>query len=258
MLRIMKFSTAAALVAFSGAFGCGAVVAQAQTYKVGVENIEYYPQYSYKNGEYGGFARALLDAFAKDKGYTFQYQALPVIRLFSEFVNLELDLKYPDNEKWSSDMKSKVAVVYSDPVVAYIDGVNVLPQKVGKPAAEIKTLGAVRGFTPWDWLEPVKSGAVKLQENNSFAAMLETAAMGRVDGAYGNISVAADVLERELKQPGVLVFDPGLPHTRAHYHLSSIKHPQLIAEFNAWMKTNAAPVADLKARFQVEKGVNRP
>lgn len=243
-------------VAAFSAIGAASASASAQTYVVGVENIDYLPQYAYKDGEYGGFARALLDAFAADKGYKFEYRALPVARLFAEFVGLDVDLKYPDNVKWSADLKSKATVVYSDPVVNYIDGVNLPPDRVGKGVENLKVLGAVRGFTPWDWLDAVKSGAVKLQENNSFSAMLETALAGRVDGAYGNVAVAANVLENNLKQPGALVFDAGLPHTRSHYHLSSIKHPPLIAEFNAWMKANAAAVSALKAKYEVEKGVN--
>ena len=246
-------------VLFATAAVGGGFVAQpvfAQTYVVGVENIEYLPQYTYKDGEYGGFGRALLDAFAKDKGYKLEYRALPVTRLFAEFVNLDVDFKYPDNAKWSADLKSRATVIYSDPVVAYIDGVHVTPDRVGKGADNLKTLGAVRGFTPWDWLEPVKSGAVKLQENNSFSAMLETTLAGRNDGAYGNIAVTANVLENNLKQAGALAFDPGLPHTRSYYHLSSIKHPQVIADFNDWMKANAAAVAALKEKYMVEKGVN--
>lgn len=227
----------------------------AETYVVGVENIEYLPQYTYKDGEYGGFARALLDAFARDRGHVFEYRALPVTRLFAEFINLDIDLKYPDNEKWSAEQKAQASVVYSNPVVAYIDGVNVLPDRLGKGAGAVQVLGAVRGFTPWDWLGPVKSGAVKLQENNSFIALLETALRGRVDGAYGNIAVVAHALDTELKQPGALVFDPGLAHTRGYYHLSTIKHPRLVAEFNDWMVSHAAAVTALKAKFAVEKGV---
>ncbi len=37
-------------------------------FTVGVENINYYPQYTYENKEYKGYARELLDLFAKSKG----------------------------------------------------------------------------------------------------------------------------------------------------------------------------------------------
>lgn len=235
--------------------GSAAAPSLAETYVVGVENIEYLPQYTFRDGEYGGFARELLDAFAREKGHTFEYRALPVARLFSDLVNLQIDLKYPDNEKWSTEMKSRVSVVYSAPVVAYVDGVNVTPERVGKGVAELKVLGAVRGFTPWDWLGPIKAGAVKLQENNSFQALLVTAIRRRVDGAYGNVAVVARALDRELNLPGALVFDPGLAHTKSHYHLSTVKHPKLIAEFDAWMAANGGEVAAMKAKYEVEKGV---
>ncbi len=232
-----------------------ALPAQAGTYVVGVENIEYFPQYSWDGKSYSGFARDLLDAFAKDKGHSFEYRALPVSRLFQDFTEGKLDLKYPDNPLWSSDMKAGKSVVYSQPVVAYIDGVNVAPARKGLGADAVKTLGLVRGFTAWDWMDRIKAGSVTLQENSTFPGLVGQALMGRVDGAYANVAVVAWTLEQQGKSGG-LVFDPALPHSRSNYHLSSIKHPALVAEFNDWMAANAAKVAELKAKYQVERGVN--
>lgn len=241
----------AALLAMTG--GSGMVCAQ--TYTVGVENIEYYPQYSYVDGEYTGFGRAVLDAFAKAKGYTFDYRPLPVARLFATFVAGDLDLKYPDNAYWSADMKKSVTVTYSDPVVAYIDGVSVQPARLGQGADAVKVLGIVRGFTAWDWLDRIKGGTVQVQENNSFGALLDQALLGRVDGVYANVAVVNHLLEAKLKKPGALVFDPGLPHTKSAYHLSTIRHPKLVAEFNEWMHDNQASIDRMKAEYAVEKGV---
>lgn len=232
-----------------------ALPAAAQTYTVGVENIEYYPHYNFKDGEYTGYGRAVLDAFAKAKGYTFDYRALPVARLFANFVSGDLDLKYPDNEMWSADMKKGQTVAYSSPVVAYVDGISVLPGRVGKGVDSFKVLGMVRGFTAWEWLDRIDAGTVKVQENNSFGALIEQTLRERVDGAYGNVAVVAWRLENQLKQPGALVFDPGLPHTRSSYRLSSIKHPNVIKEFDAWVAANADTVAKLKAEYGVEKGI---
>lgn len=234
----------------------GTGTARAQTYSVGVENNQYLPAYGYVDGEYRGFARALLDAFAADKGYRFDYRPLPVIRLFAALVGGDIDLKFPDNAMWSADMKASQTVTYSDPVMAYIDGVNVLPDRKGRSVDSIRTLGLVRGFTAWDWQDRIKAGTVTLHESNSFTALLETTIVARNDGAYANVAVVHHQLETVLNKPGALVFDPSLPHTRSHYHLSSIKHPQLVAEFNGWMAANAASIARLKAEFAVEKGIN--
>lgn len=223
---------------------------------IGVENNQYMPAYSYEDGEYKGFARAVLDAFAKDKGYRFEYRAMPVVRLFTAFVNGEVDLKFPDNAMWSGDMKKDKTVTYSDPVVAYVDGVSVRPDRKGQPADSVKSLGLVRGFTAWDWQDRLKAGAVTLHENNNFTALLETAIAGRNDGAYANVAVVNHQLDKVLGKPGALAFDPTLPHTRSHYHLSSIKHPDVIGAFNGWLAANRDLVAGLKVEFGVEKGIN--
>ncbi|WP_158599903.1 transporter substrate-binding domain-containing protein [Azospirillum cavernae] len=232
-----------------------ALPARAQTLTVGVESSQYLPAYSYENGEYTGFARVLLDAFAQDKGYRLEYKALPVVRLFSELLAGNIDLKFPDNAMWSASQKTGHDVVYSVPVIAYVDGVSVVPASKGMTVDAVRSLGLMRGFTAWDWQDRIMAGTVSLHENNSFPALLETTIAGRNNGAYANVAVVNHQLERVLHKPGALVFDPGLPHTRSDYHLSSIKRPDVIAAFNAWMAANTDRVARMKAEFQVEKGV---
>lgn len=225
--------------------------AWAGSFVVGVEETQYYPQYTYENGQYGGFAREVLDAFAADRGHQFTYKALPVVRLFSEFVAGGVDFKYPDNQKWSPDTKTGKAVVYSAPVVTNIDGVSVLAAHKDIPAQSIRTLGTVKGFTAWSWADQIKAGKVQLHENTTFSGLVQQALASRVDGAYASISVVGHQL-KSMNKEGALVFAPHLPHQKSDYHLSSIKHPQLIAEFDQWMSDKSALLAQLKQKYQVE------
>lgn len=229
-----------------------------QSFTVGVEELDYLPHYSWdatapKGQEYQGYAREVLDAFAQAKGYSFTYVAYPVARLFDEFLTKQsVDFKYPDNPYWSAEAKKAVPVVYSDPVVAYIDGVMVTPARKGQPAASLKTLGTIRGFTAFEFLDAVKAGQVTLDESTDYQALLKKCALGRVDGAYSNVAVANWNLQEKLKQPGALVFDANLPHTKSHYLLSTIKRPKIVEEFNAWLKENKAQVDAIKAKRHVE------
>jgi len=223
---------------------------------VGVEELDYYPQYRWADGQYTGYARDVLDAFAKDKGYQLTYKAFPVTRLFKEFLaEQSVDLKYPDSPFWSVDAKKDVKVVYSDPVADYIDGVMVAPGRKDMPKGDLKILGLVRGFTPFEYLDDEKAGTITLDPSDDYAALLKKCVAGRVDGAYGNLAVANWNLEENLKQPGALAFAPGLPHTKGSYLMSSIKHPEAVEEFNAWLKDNQALVETLKAKYKVEAGV---
>lgn len=229
----------------------------AQSYTVGVENIDYYPIYSGFDGEYKGYAREVLDAFAAAKGYTFTYKPLPIKRLFQSYLaDKELDFKFPDNPYWSAEMREGLDVVYSEPVVDYIDGVLVKPENKGNPLDAFKTLGIIAGFTAWEFLDRIKAGQVVTDESGEYEKLLEKAIRGRVDGAYSSVAVALYQLREVLKQPEALVFDPSLPHTRSAYLLSSVKHHAVIAEFNKFLAENAAQVMELKQKYKAEAGVN--
>ena len=115
----------------------------------------------------------------------------------------------------------------------------------------MKSLGTVRGFTPWDYLDLIKSGKIKVQESNNFNSLIQKALMKRVEGAYINIAVGRHHLAKEMKKPGALVFDPGLPHTKSEYKLSTINHPEVLGEFNQFMKENKALVDRLKAKYRL-------
>ncbi len=218
---------------------------------IGVENINYYPHYSTDKGEYFGFARDILDAFAQDKGYTIKYHPLPIKRLFMAFTTGKLDLKYPDNPYWGGDSKKGVKVIYSDPVVSYTDGVMVKPENKDKGLKNFKTLGTVLGFTAYEYLNDIKSGKIMLSENPSFTGVLKQAIYKKIDGAYINTDVGKYALDELLKEPGVLVFDPSLPHTTDYYCLSTIKRPKLLKEFNQWLASNKEKVSKIKAKFKL-------
>ena len=107
---------------------------------IGVENIDYDPIYSIKSGQYTGYARDLLDQFAKQYHHTITYWPLPIVRLFHELVEEEIDLKFPDNPNWGSDFKKESAISYSQSTLSYIDGIMVPTNKLGQ--TKLKTLGA--------------------------------------------------------------------------------------------------------------------
>ena len=231
-----------------------ATACHAETLVIGVEDNQYLPHYSYENNEYQGFGRAVLDAFFSSMKHDYRYRALPVARLFRSFVSREVDFKYPDNPLWSADLKAGLDIAYSAPVAATIDGVSVLPTNQNRRADDIRILATVRGFTAPNWLERIQSGQVILAENSSLSRAIQQTLMGRVDGTYANIDVVEYLLRRELGQPQALVFEPALPHTRTYYYLSSIKYPDIITRFTAWMENNPVVIEQLRKRYSLSLG----
>jgi ABC-type amino acid transport substrate-binding protein len=226
-----------------------------ETLVIGVEGLYYLPLSNYENGAYRGYARDLLDAFARDRGYAIEYRALPVPRLYASFFEGEVDFKFPDNAHWKQDQRAGRKIHYSDPVAAFIDGTSTPPGKqIGNPD-QIRRLGTMGGFTPWAWMDRIKTGQIRVSENTRLEALVRQALAGRVDGVYASVAVINYQLDHVLKRPGALVFNPALPHSRDDYHLSTIKRPEIMAEFNDWMRKNRDRIAAIKIKYGVEKGV---
>lgn len=248
-MRVRSLRMLATAIAAILCFG----TAQAEeTLEIGVEDLSYLPAYSVDNGVYGGYAREFLDAFAADSGYKFTYRALPVPRLYAEFLNGQVLFKFPANPNWSAQAKEGKNVIYSGPVARFRDATVVPKANLGKP---IKTLGTVTGFTPWVWLDQIKAGEVRLTENTDFNALVRQVLAARIEGAYASIAVINYQLDKVLDRPGALVYDPSLPNSLDTYRLATISRPDVTTALDAWMAKNADRIAEMKQRHAVEKGV---
>ncbi|MBF0099650.1 MAG: transporter substrate-binding domain-containing protein [Desulfobacterales bacterium] len=218
---------------------------------IGVEELEYYPHYTSNGGVYKGYAREFFDEFAKSKGYTIQFKSLPVKRLYKEFLNGDIDFKYPDSPYWQQDLKKEKSIQYSNAVADYIDGVMVLPENKGNGLDKLNNLGTMMGFTAWDYLDLINSQKIKLSENNTFTGLLQQVIIKRIDGAYVNVAVANYQINEVLKKPGILVFNANLPHTKGAYFCSTIKHPEIIKEMNTFLSERKTLVDELQKKYQV-------
>ncbi|MBT7410000.1 MAG: transporter substrate-binding domain-containing protein [Methylococcales bacterium] len=227
---------------------------QAQkVYTVGVEPQPYYPNFSYVKGQYTGYSRAVLDLFALKKGIVFKYKAYPIKRLFKMLLVEKIDFKYPDSPYWKSDLKKRSGkkVQYSHSVSNYIDGTMVLPANQNKQLGQIKTLGIVRGFTPWSYLDAIHAKKIRVVENSSLKGLIKQIIHKRIDGAYINVAVAEHHLKKNYKNKNKLVFNDSLPHSKADYYLSTVKHTKILEEFNQFLMDEAVQIKRLKQKYQV-------
>ncbi|WFS62700.1 hypothetical protein LF599_00660 [Pseudodesulfovibrio thermohalotolerans] len=231
----------------------GPALAERPCLTVGVERIDYPPYGSFRQGGYEGFARDLLDSFGIEHGYTMVYVALPVKRLYQEFLDTRtLDLKFPDCEEWNRSKRKGIKIFYSVPVCEYTDGILVKPENLGKGMEAIKTLGVIAGLKPWLLVPPVDKDAMKVSENVSVSGLLGKGIRDRVDGVYTNLMVASHLLE-ERGYKDKLVFDPDLPHATGHYHLSTIDHPLILREFDEFMKTRTELVDSIRRKHGIDR-----
>lgn len=230
-------------------FASIALPAHAATFKVGVETTQYQPVYGTKGGQYVGYSRDLLDAFAKKHGHQFEYVPLPIKRLFGEFTTTDtLDFKYPDHPQWQPDMKKGLTIAYSAPVFEGTEGALVQKDKVGRALGDLKTLGTLRGFSPWPYMDALKGGALTLEESDDIEPLLRKLLVGRLDAVFLNDQLGRYYVDQVLKQPGAIVLDPALPSNPVAYLLSTRKHPEIIDQFDAFLTSEGALIAELRKK----------
>lgn len=228
--------------------------ARADTLVVGVESIEYYPIYKGDDNQYTGFSRELLDGFAAYSGHTLKITPMPVLRLHDELLRRQtIDLKFPDNPTWNTEMRKGLWVSYSRPVLTVTEGLFVRPKQMGKGLAALKTIGAMRGFTPWPYMEKIQSNRIAFHSSDSFDALIKMGELGRIDGVFASTIVMNYYLTEKRKQPKLLVFDKDLPNKTVDFQLSSIKHPKVVTQFDDYLTKEKSSIDKLKAKYGIPR-----
>jgi len=222
-----------------------------KSFLVGVEDISYYPHYSIKNNEYVGFVREVFDTFTKNHGYKFVYKPLPVMRLHRTFINGELDFVYPNNPEWLTELKKNSQIIYSIPLANVVDGVMVLPENKGKGLQRLKILSTMMGFTLPAYENLIKSNKVRISEGYKFDGVLKSVIKKHSDGAYVTVDCAIYHLREVFRTPESLVFDPDLPYDVAPHLLSTIKHSEIISNFDTFIIQNKGLIDQLKDKYQI-------
>ena len=237
-------------------FLCSTAHAQ-QTLLIGVEDHDYLPYYNFQSQQVVGFFPELINQFAAEYGYQIEYRALPVARLFHDFVGGRVDFKLPANPAWSQSMKVGKNIIYSDPLVRYIDGVMVLPGRKGRLIDDFKTLGTILGFTVSNpiWNQRIERGAAHKLEARHYLNLIRMTKSGYIDGVYANIEVGYHQL-KQFEKPNTLIFDDTLPYADDFYHLSTIKYPKVIEQFDKFLQNHSSNIETLRTKHGI--GIHLP
>jgi polar amino acid transport system substrate-binding protein len=216
---------------------------------LGVETTDYSPYY-YLNADqkYQGAARDIFDLFSKSHNLPISYSPMPVPRLFNEFVKGSIDLKFPDNPLWSASLHSKVKVFYSNSIFNIKESLLVLKKNSDIAKKDIKTVGTILGFSTPGIAKPVANKEFETVKTKEVEQLMHMLASERVQAMYFNESVALAVAKRLYPDTQLVEHSLYQPFQYA-YHLSSIKHPELINTFNAFLISHAEQVADICNRY---------
>ncbi len=245
----------AALFVASMGFAQDAAAPAKKDFVIGVEQLEYLPFYGYdpaSPNEMAGYCREVFDAFAKAKGYTITYRLLPVIRLYAELYDNQIDFKFPDNPKWAADEKKDKTLYYTDSIIDFVDGLTINTDNKELVSEKLAHIGTVRGFAPWAFMDRIRAGSLKLTEANDIGSLVKMIDDKRIEGAWGNILVA----QRAIKESGLdsskFMFAEQLPHDKGSYLLSTTRFPEVIKELSAFLAENKDMLLELRKKYGVK------
>lgn len=220
---------------------------------VGVEITDYSPYYFLDEEQrYQGAARDILDLFSVTTSKALEYYPMPVPRLFHEFVEGRVDLKFPDNPLWSASLKTDIKVFYSEPLFKVKESVLVLKQDSGEtPAQDISYVGTILGFSTPGIATHIKNNEFDVVQANKIEQLIHMLASKRVQALYFNESVALE-LAKKMYPLQKLVRHSHYPAFNYAYHISSIKHPELIEAFNKFLMSHTEQVSEIRHRYGLE------
>lgn len=228
------------------------VSAQArETYTVVVQDIDYYPIYraNPNTGSYSGYMRKLMDEFARYQGIHFEYRVRPIRRMTMEYLAGRYDFALPDNPQWDRAEKEGLNIHYSKPLLTFEDAVFVPKVQQHMPMEEMTDYGTIYRFTPWKFQHLIESGQIELKTASKPANLVRMAMAGRVIA----FNLAVPVAEYHFSKLGAdrrFVPAPKLmPQIDSHYHLSTLKHPDLIRAFDRFLQEHQTRVDALLRHY---------
>lgn len=220
----------------------------------GVEITDYSPYFFLDQAkDYQGAAREIFDLFAHQRNQTAQYSPLPVPRLFSEFEKGNIDLKFPDNPLWSGSLNTKVKVFYSAPVFKIKETLLVIKQEEGEiEQKNINQVGTILGFSVPGIAQSVANNELETVKAQEIEQLIHMLMSNRVQAVYFNESVALS-LSKKMYPKQSLARHSKYPPFEYAYHLSSIKHPEIIQDFNRFLKSHKKQVKDIIDQYGIEQ-----
>jgi len=226
----------------------------AQEFIVGVEEVSYYPLYDFSATDTTrpSFSKDLLTIFFEQHNYSYRFMALPIKRFNLWYVEKGIDFKFPDNVRWRDDKQNKLNITFSQSVVKLMAGSYVLKSNANFKRDDIKKLGTIFGFVPTLWFDRLESKKLELIEENSPLGIVKHILHGNVDAT----NIDSNVIRHNLKlveNPQSIVLNKNIKHEIYGYHLSSIKHPKIIKQFDDFLQNNPKLLQQLKQKYDISE-----
>jgi polar amino acid transport system substrate-binding protein len=220
------------------------------SYLVGMPDTQLYPQYWNVGGHLDGYLPRLLRRFAADSKINLELKPYPIRRYLLEFKGGRLDMILPSNPAWAEGSAGP-AIVFSESVMQSRAGFISLTADI-QPST-VKYVATLAGYTISFLANPntpFKSARISYV-NDVNSAMLVLASK-RTDVAYLHFDAAQEWIRMNPNVKAVFHFHHQYSELY-DYHMATIRHPQIVHEFNRWLQKNPGALNEIKASMTAGK-----
>lgn len=229
----------------------------AKTYVVGFPNNDFYPQYEQgPDNKAIGFLPELLKKFASDHKLKFEFRFLPIKRYLEFIKSGKIDFIMPDNKDWALEAKAGQQYIYSNRIMDSQVSIIVKRSNEFISVEQLKSIGTISGYTIHKLDSEISSKQISVSYNNNPDGLLKQVSLGRIDGAYFHSDIALHLAKKLDKD---LVIAKSLPNVDYSYHFSTIRHPEIIKQFNLWLEANSEWIEQQRqGHFNPKQGLLAP
>ncbi len=219
-------------------------------YRVGVEDVDYYPMFTKKGGRYKtSFLIDVMELFAQKRGVKFEYIHLPITRFEEWYQQDSIDFRLPDNPIWNVNTEN---LVFSGDIIELRADTVVLKKNQHKPLSTLKVIGSLYGFMPGPhWKNRINSGKTKFVFESSMPVLVGLLKRGMVDGLDVNLTVVRHHAKELGYNKDDFVASTEAPSIQYTYTLSTITHPEIIKDFDAFLVASQNEISLLKQRKDI-------
>ena len=227
--------------------------AEKLVYRVGVENLSYYPLMDFNDEDKNSILKQIMNDFADAEGITFEFIPLPIQRFYTWYDEGAIDFRLPDNPSWTSE--NDPSLEYSDPIITLCADVVTLAENRDMPKEQFNRLGTLYGFLPDSkWELAVRTGKVDVVTDSSLKVLTRMLLNGMVDGLDLHSSTIRHQTEL-LGEPvtKIAVASDFAPSTIT-YRLSTREHKDILEKLNRYLETQKDKTRQITDAFSFRQG----
>ncbi len=218
-----------------------------RVYRVGVEDVSYYPLQNFRSPNNKGVLADILRLFEETEGLNIEFIPLPIHRFSSWYDDGAIDLRIPDHPSWS--LHEQPELIYSQPVLRLCEATIVLLKNINKPASKMESIGTLYGFTPARrWRKRIAEGDIQLITDASPKVLTRMLMNEMVDGLDMDYSAIRHQVKELGYDPKSIQISKAIPGIQLSYRMSTIHHEDILNRFNDFLFHYREKIVDIKKK----------